>query len=66
MSGGIITLGMDVHKDSITLAVLPDQAAAPTRVDRLPTISASCAATVTGWPSRASCGPVTRRVVRAT
>lgn len=36
MSGGIITLGMDVHKDSITLAVLPDQAAAPARVDRLP------------------------------
>jgi len=32
----IITLGMDVHKDSITLAVLPDGAPAPTRVDRLP------------------------------
>jgi len=27
---------MDVHKDSITLAVLPDGAPAPTRVDRLP------------------------------
>ena len=32
----IITIGMDVHKDSITLAVLPDGAPAPTRVDRLP------------------------------
>lgn len=32
----IITLGMDVHKDSITLAVLPDGAPAPTRLDRLP------------------------------
>ena len=32
----IITLGMDVHKDSITVAVLPDGAPAPTRVDRLP------------------------------
>ena len=32
----IITLGMDVHKDSITVAVLPDDAPAPTRVDRLP------------------------------
>ena len=32
----IIYLGMDVHKDSITLAVLPAAAKAPTRVDRLP------------------------------
>lgn len=36
MSRSIITLGMDVHKDSITLAVLPDGAPAPTRLDRLP------------------------------
>jgi transposase len=36
MSRRIITLGMDVHKESITLAVLPEQASAPTRVDRLP------------------------------
>ncbi len=32
----IIYLGMDVHKDSITIAVLPDGAKAPTRLDRLP------------------------------
>ena len=32
----IIYLGMDVHKDSITIAVLPDVATAPTRVERLP------------------------------
>jgi transposase len=32
----IIYLGLDVHKDSITIAVLPDQAAAPERVERLP------------------------------
>ena len=32
----IIYLGMDVHKDSITLAVLPEGARAPTRLDRLP------------------------------
>ena len=32
----IIYLGMDVHKDSITLAVLPAAAKAPTRLDRLP------------------------------
>ncbi|MCY7378689.1 MAG: transposase [Gemmatimonadaceae bacterium] len=32
----IIHLGMDVHKDSITIAVLPHGAKAPTRVERLP------------------------------
>lgn len=32
----IIYLGMDVHKDSITIAVLPEGAKAPSRVDRLP------------------------------
>lgn len=32
----IIYLGLDVHKDSITIAVLPAPAKAPTRVDRLP------------------------------
>ena len=31
----IIYLGMDVHKDSITIGVLPATAKAPTRVDRL-------------------------------
>ena len=32
----IIYLGMDVHKDSITIAVLPEGAKAPTRLERLP------------------------------
>ena len=32
----IIYLGFDVHKDSITIAVLPAGATTPTRVDRLP------------------------------
>ena len=32
----IIYLGMDVHKDSITIAVLPTGATAPTRLERLP------------------------------
>lgn len=31
-----IYIGMDVHKDSVTIAVLPAGASAPTRVDRLP------------------------------
>lgn len=32
----IIYLGMDVHKESITIAVLPDGAKTPPRLDRLP------------------------------
>lgn len=32
----IIYLGMDVHKESITIAVLPADAMTPTRLDRLP------------------------------
>lgn len=32
----IIYLGMDVHKESITIALLPSDTKAPTRVDRLP------------------------------
>ena len=31
----MIYLGMDVHKDSITIAVLPQSAKAPTRLDTL-------------------------------
>ena len=32
----IIYLGMDVHKESITIAVLPTTAKTPTRVERRP------------------------------
>lgn len=32
----IIYLGMDVHKDAITIAVLPESATAPTQLERLP------------------------------
>jgi hypothetical protein len=32
----IIYLGMDVHKESITIAVLPAGAKSPTRLERLP------------------------------
>jgi transposase len=34
-SSSRIYLGMDVHKDSITIAVLPEGASAPTRLERL-------------------------------
>ena len=36
MSSSTIYLGLDVHKESVTIAVLPAGAAAPTRVERLP------------------------------
>ena len=36
MSHTILYLGMDVHKESVTIAVLPADANAPTRVERLP------------------------------
>lgn len=32
----IIYLGLDVHKESVTIAVLPEGATAPTRIDRYP------------------------------
>ena len=32
----MIYLGMDVHKESITIAVLPEGAKSPARLDRLP------------------------------
>ncbi len=32
----IIYLGMDVHKESITIAVLPEGAKSPTPLDRIP------------------------------
>ena len=35
-TAAIIYLGLDVHKDSVTIAVLPEGAAAPTRIDRYP------------------------------
>lgn len=35
-AAAIIYLGMEAHKDSITMALLPEQDRAPTRLDRLP------------------------------
>lgn len=36
VSVSMIYLGMDVHKESVTIAVLPADSAAPTRLERLP------------------------------
>ena len=35
-AASIIYLGLDVHKDSVTIAVLPADATAPTRIDKYP------------------------------
>jgi len=35
-TAAIIYLGLDVHKDTVTIAILPEGAAAPTRIDRYP------------------------------
>jgi hypothetical protein len=35
-TASIIHLGLDVHKDSVTIAVLPEGAPAPTRIDKYP------------------------------
>ena len=35
LAPSIIYLGLDVHKDSVTIAVLPADASAPTRMDVL-------------------------------
>lgn len=35
-AASIIYLGLDVHKDSVTIAVLPADASAPTRIDKYP------------------------------
>jgi hypothetical protein len=42
---GIICLGLDVHKDSLTIAVLPERAAAPTRIATHPAeaLDSTCA-----------------------
>jgi hypothetical protein len=34
----MIHLGMDVHKDSITIAILPERAKAPTCLERPPEV----------------------------
>ena len=36
LSTGIIYLGLDVHKESVTIAVLPAAALAPIRIDKYP------------------------------
>ena len=51
-----IFLGLDVHKESVTIAVLPSDAAVPTHVDKLATTSSSSAAISSGSALRQHCG----------
>ena len=60
----IIYLGMDVHKESITIAVLPGAARSATRVDRLPNDVPRLSGISSGWRATARCALVTKRAVR--
>ncbi len=57
----IITRRKDVHKDSITLATLPDDAPAPARVDRLPDDLGNLHRYCDRLAERANSASVTRR-----
>ena len=65
MSDLIIHLGLDVHKESITVAVLPGAAAAPTRVDRLPNELPKLQRIWPGWRAMARSGFAMRRAAPA-
>ena len=54
MSHSIIYVGLDVHKETVTVAVLPGDA-------RRPMSSPHSSATSAGWRARAPSGSVTRR-----
>ena len=62
----IIYLGMDVHKDSITIAVLPATAKSPTRLERLPNDLPKLKRFLDRAARTASCAPATRRAARGT
>ena len=62
----IIYLGLDVHKETVTIAVLPADASAPTRIDTYPNDFAKLRRV---FERHAKDGPfarVTRPVARAT
>lgn len=52
----IIYLGLDVHTNSVTIAVLPADATAPTRIDTYPNNFAKLTTTLWVTPRRASNG----------
>jgi hypothetical protein len=58
----IIYLGLDVHKDSITLAVLPGDAPTPTRLDRLPNDLVKLKHRLDRLAREGSCGHATKPV----
>ena len=62
----IIYLGMDVHKESITIAVLPATAKAPTRLERLPNDLAKLKRFVDRLARDAELRSATRQAARGT
>src|SRR5687767_11977222 len=62
----IIYLGMDVHQDSVTIAVLPATASGPTRLGRLPNDSPKLDRFSTASPARASSASATKRAAPGT
>ncbi len=57
-SPSILYLGLDVHKESVTIAVLPADAPAPTQLERVPYDLKSSTASSRAWRRTApsSCG----------
>jgi len=62
----IIYLGMDVHKDSITIAVLPAGAKVPTRLNRLPNDLQQLRKWLERWRAMATSPRVMRRAAPGT
>jgi len=62
----IIYLGLDVHKDSVTIAVLPADAPTPTRIDKYPNDFAKLRRVSSDTRRMASSGRVTKRVAPGT
>ena len=59
-------VGMDVHKDTVMVAVLPEGAPEPTMVKRLPNEAARRGGGWRVYRGRGRFGPATRRAARAT
>jgi hypothetical protein len=67
MSTSMFSVGLDVHKDSVTIAVFRDPLdPEPMRVDRLPTITRSCAGTASASPPRDPSAPAMRPPAQGT
>lgn len=62
----ILYIGLDVHKESITIAVLPSGAEKPTRIDRLAHDFKVVRRYLERLDRLTACAPVMKRVARVT